>query len=150
MTSKDGRARPETSGSPGALKKAWDKLGLDLDTVLKMVKFALPPTISLSLYQSDAVSKVYSTLGYIIAVASVLSGVLQPRALFLQTMIVNVFAISLTVAVATLAMWSAVQARNHTTSPGMPASGYNSSASAVSGVWLFFMIYAINVRLKTP
>lgn len=132
--------------------RLWEKtisnFNLDLSSFIKMVKFALPPTISLCIFQSTIISNTYTTVGYLIAVGSVLSGVLQPRAVFLQTMMVNVLVISLTTAVATLAMWSAMQARRHTTVPGM-GEGYNSSASGVSGVWLFFMIYAINVRPKS-
>ena len=123
----------------------WSRSGLDGQTLLNMVKFALPPTIALCMFQADAVANTFSTVGYLIAVGTILSSVLAPRAAYLEATACNIVFISTTTAVATLAMWTVIQARKHTTAPGTPAGAYNSSAAAVSGVWLFSMIYVINV-----
>ena len=63
--------------------------------------------------------------------------------------------------IALLEIYCSVQARAHTTpkpasssagpSPGAQVSGYNSSASAVSAIWLFFNIYVVNtLRASRP
>jgi glycerol uptake facilitator-like aquaporin len=77
-------------------------------------------------------------------------------------MITNLIALCLGAAVALLVVYCSVQARIHTTAESKPSAAgsptpgatlvtYNSSASAVSGIWLFFQIYAINAaRAKFP
>ncbi|KAF2808978.1 uncharacterized protein BDZ99DRAFT_418542, partial [Mytilinidion resinicola] len=140
-----GQDEPKRSqNSFSKLRNAWKWLDIDLHTFLQMVKFALPPTIGLCIFQSDSISSTFTTVGYLVAVGGVLASTLTPRAAFLQNIIVDVFAISVATAVALLAMWSAIQARKHTTAPGSPLSDYNSSAAAVVGVWLFATVYFIN------
>lgn len=85
----------------------------------------------------------------------------------MQTMIINIFAACLGTAIAVLAMYCAVRARINSegfkgpgkggpgtsglASGGAATAGYNSSASAVAGVWLFVWIYGISViRGKNP
>ncbi|KAL9082992.1 MAG: hypothetical protein Q9159_006051 [Coniocarpon cinnabarinum] len=52
---------------------------------------------------------------------------------------------------ALLSLWSSVKARQHTTPAGHPPTGYNSSASAVCAIWLFFQIFLVNsLRSKLP
>ena len=68
----------------------------------------------------------------------------MPRAKFIQTMFTNILAICLGSALALLGIYSATQARKHTTPPGQSLVGYNSSAAAVCGIWLAFQIYIIN------
>jgi hypothetical protein len=126
--------------------KAWEKVGLDVPTVTKMAKFALPPTISLCLLQSDTISQTYTTVGYLIAIGSILSPGLAPRATYIEATVCNVLFISITALVAMFAMWTVLKARETTTAPGASSNAYNSSASAVAGIWLFFMLYVINVR----
>ena len=136
---------------PGKFKKIWDKLGLDAPTLLMMGKAALPPTISLAMFQADKVAQTYSTLGYLIAIVSILGFCIMPRAKFVQTMTMNVLATCVGSAIAMLMVWSAVKAREHTTVPGAPPQRYNSSQSAVLGVWLFFQIYVVNtLKAKFP
>jgi hypothetical protein len=136
---------------PGFIKRTWTKLGLDVPTVMMMCKAALPPTIALSMYQATAVAKVYTTLGYLTAIISILGFCIMPRAKFIQTMTMNVLGTCIGSAIAMLMVWSGVKAREHTTTPGAPPEPYNSSQSAVLGVWLFFQIYAINtVKAKYP
>lgn len=128
---------------------------------MMMVKGALPPTISLAMYQSTPVVKIYSTLGYLVAIMSVLSFAILPRSKFLQTMLLNIIGVCIGSAVALLQIYCSVQARAHTTaapppssngpSPGSAVSGYNSSAAAVCAVWLFFNIYLGNtIRASRP
>jgi hypothetical protein len=136
---------------PSFLKKTWTKLGLDVPTLMMMGKAALPPTIALSMYQATAVAQVYTTLGYLTAIISILGFCIMPRAKFIQTMSMNILGTCIGSAIAMLMVWSGVKARQHTTTPGASPQRYNSSQSAVLGVWLFFQIYAINtVKAKYP
>ena len=135
-------------------KRAWDGLGLNVGMLMLMTKGALPPTISLAIYQSTPFAEIYSTLGYLVAILSVLSFAIMPRSKFIQTMLLNLIAICIGAAVALLGIYCSVQARAHTTaapspssngpSPGAAVAGYNSSASAVCAIWLFFNIYLVN------
>ncbi|KAL2357495.1 hypothetical protein BJ546DRAFT_964334 [Cryomyces antarcticus] len=135
--------------------------GLDVPTLLMMGKAGLPPTIGLAIYQANSVASVYTTLGYLIGIISILGFAIMPRAKFLQTILLNILATCFAVSIALLAIWTSVQARKHTTpsvitsgtggagTAGTPApdaqtGGYNSSASAVCGIWLFFQIYLVN------
>ncbi|KAF2758020.1 hypothetical protein EJ05DRAFT_438934 [Pseudovirgaria hyperparasitica] len=126
------------------MRKLWKKTGITAPVFLNMVKYALGPTIAVAIFQDNRVSLHYGTTGYIIAVAVILSNVLAPRASFLESMLVNVLSVCLTASCTTLGVWSAFKAREHTTPPGEPLTGYNSSASAVCAVWLFFQVYIIN------
>ncbi|KAF2995670.1 hypothetical protein E8E13_002306 [Curvularia kusanoi] len=136
---------------PGKLKKTWDKLGLDAPTLLMMAKAALPPTIALAMLQADKPAQHFSTLGYLVAIISILGFCIMPRAKFIQTMTMNVLATCVGSALALLMVWSGVKAREHTTVPGAPPQRYNSSQSVVLGVWLFFQIYAVNaLKAKFP
>lgn len=73
----------------------------------------------------------------------------MPRAKFIQMMIFDVLAICIASCFALLTMYSSVKARQHTET-GTTAS-YNSSASAVSGIWLFFQIWLVHTfRAKYP
>ncbi|KAI2474569.1 mfs transporter [Pyrenophora tritici-repentis] len=137
--------------NPSKLKAAWGKLGLDVGTVMMMGKAALPPTIALAMYQADDVAEHYTTLGYLIAIMSILGFCIMPRAKFVQTMTLNILATCVGSALAMLMVWSGVKARQHTTVPGAPLQRYNSSQSVVLAVWLFFQIYIINVmKAKFP
>lgn len=143
--------REKKKKEPGRFKTKWDKLGLDVPTLLMMGKAALPPTIALAMYEADAVAQFYSTLGYLVAIISILGFCIMPRAKFIQTMTMNVISTCVGSAFAMLMVWSAVKAREHTTVPGAPPSRYNSSQSAVLGVWLFFQIYIVNtLKAKFP
>ncbi|KAF2742174.1 hypothetical protein M011DRAFT_497660 [Sporormia fimetaria CBS 119925] len=148
-------AQRERSSGEEAKKKSnimrlWKKTGLDTHTVLLMMKAGLPPTIALAIYQADAVARTYATLGYLIAIISILGFCIMPRAKFIQTMILNILATGVGAGVCMLMVWTGVQARLHTTAPG-PPQRYNSSQSAVIGVWLFFQIWLINaLKAKFP
>lgn len=77
---------PESTKKPNMFKKLWQKLDLDVQTVILMFKASLPPTIAVAMYQSPAVAREYTTLGYLIAITSVLGMCIMPRAMFVQTM----------------------------------------------------------------
>jgi hypothetical protein len=141
--------------------RAWARSGINAGMLMMMVKGALPPTISLAIYQSTPVAKVYSTLGYLVAIMSVLSFAILPRSKYLQTMLLNIIGVCIGSAVALLQIYCSVQARIHTApasspssngpSPGAAISGYNSSAATVCAVWLFFNIYLANtIRASRP
>lgn len=128
---------------------------------MMMVKGALPPAISLAVYQSTAFAEVYSALGYLVAIMSVLSFAILPRSKYIQTMLFNIIGVCVGAAVALLEIYCSVQARAHTSpsvkatgkgpSPGAAVTTYNSSASAVCAIWLFFNIYLANaVRASRP
>ena len=135
----------------------------------KLNRGTIPPAISLAMYvlavnaplqivvlispryRADAVAETYTTLGYLIAIISILGFCIMPRAKFIQTMIMDVIGVCLGAAVNLLMLWSALQARLHTTPPGRPPDPYNSSQSAVCAIWLFFQIWLANtVKAKFP
>lgn len=146
---------------PSIISRLWVKSKLNLGMLMMMVKGALPPTISLAIYESTSVAEIYSTLGYLVAIMSVLSFAILPRSKFIQTMLLNIIGVCVGAAVALLEIYCSVQARVHTTpapspsskgpSPGAAVSQYNSSASAVCAIWLFFNIYLVNtLRASRP
>ncbi|KAI9740198.1 MAG: hypothetical protein M1834_004776 [Cirrosporium novae-zelandiae] len=139
---------------PFILKRWKDKLGLDIPTLKSMLKGAIPPTVALAMYQSDAVANQYGNLGYLVAIASMLSLSVQPRAKFIQTMILDILGVCIGASFALLMMYSSIKAREHGTNRssattqssagGTKVVPYNGSASAVVGIWLFFNIYLAN------
>ncbi|KKA20157.1 Uncharacterized protein T310_5811 [Rasamsonia emersonii CBS 393.64] len=56
----------EKQGFTATLKALWAKTELDKQTVLMMIKGAIPPTISVAIYQSTPVANTFTTLGYFI------------------------------------------------------------------------------------
>ncbi|KAE8350831.1 hypothetical protein BDV28DRAFT_30155 [Aspergillus coremiiformis] len=131
------------------LRSGWSSLGLDIPTVLLMMKGAIPPTIALAIFQADSVASRYNTVGYLMAIIAVLGFSIMPRAKFLQMMFLDVLAVCVASAVTLLMMYSCVKARQHTevtssADASIVTAPYNSSASVVSGVWLFFQIYVVH------
>lgn len=120
---------------------------------------SVAPAISIAIYQVPAVRNLLTTLGYLVGVISILSLVVLPRGKFIQNMVLNVLCAAVGSAMAMLIAWSGVQARLHTSNLEEMAAyiaengraPYNSSQSAVCGVWLFFNIWIANVvRAKYP
>ncbi|QIW98053.1 hypothetical protein AMS68_003571 [Peltaster fructicola] len=149
--SSDPEQPPAPAAKPSKIKQLWQKTGLDVKTLLMMFKGSLPPTIAVAMYQSTAVANQYGTLGYLVAIMSILGMAIMPRGKFLETMSLNLIAVGLGAAINLLAIYSAIQARLHTTAPGSLPTAYNSSASAVCGVWLFVEVYFINyLRAAKP
>ena len=162
---KDSSDEISTAKHPSMLNRIWQKSGLNVGILKMMFKGALAPTFSIALYQSTGFANTYSTLGYLVAIMSVLSFAIMPRAKFVQTMFFNIIGILIGCCVALLSIYCGVQARAHTTpqpstgptsssggpSPGASVAPYNSSASAVCAVWLFFNIYVANaIRASRP
>ncbi|KAI9721166.1 MAG: hypothetical protein M1828_005273 [Chrysothrix sp. TS-e1954] len=136
---------------PSIPKRLWKKSGLDIPSVIILLKAGVPIAIALAIYQIDAVANHFTTIGYLIAVMGILGAPVLPRAKFIQGMILNIAALCIGCSVALLAIWCANQARLHTTPAGQPPGGYNSSASAVAAIWLFFLTYLGNaVRSARP
>jgi len=132
-------------------KEIWTTLDLDKPTLMTMFKAACAPTISLAFYQADAVANYFTTLGYLVAIASILAVPIMPRAKFLQNLLFNTIAVCIGAAVALLAIWTGIQARDHTQAPGTPPTAYNSSQAAVCAIWLFFEVFLINtIRSARP
>lgn len=147
----ESKAGKKKEKKPGFIKKTWTNLGLDVPTILMMGKAALPPTIAMAMMQADGPAKLYSTLGYLVAIITFMAFCIMPRAKFIQTVILNVLGTCLGAALALLMVWSGVKARQHTTTPGAAPQRYNSSQSAVLGVWLFFQVYVVNaMKAKFP
>ncbi|CAG7950940.1 unnamed protein product [Penicillium nalgiovense] len=95
------------------------------------------------------VANEYTTLGYLMAIVSILGFAIMPRAKFIQMMIFDVLAVCLAACFALLTMFSSVRARQHTSTN--PNDSYNASASSVSGLWLFFQIWMVHTfRAKYP
>ncbi|KAI4203065.1 MAG: hypothetical protein LQ350_002113 [Teloschistes chrysophthalmus] len=143
------------------LTRIWIKSGLNIGMLITMFKGALPPTIAIALFQNTGFANTYSTLGYLVAIMSILSFAIMPRAKFVQTMFFNIIGICIGSCIALLSIYCSVQARAHTAphtestsagpSPGASVAPYNSSASAVCAIWLFFNIYISNtLRASRP
>jgi hypothetical protein len=139
------QSKRQPAKQPSKLKQLWNKIGLDRMTLLIMVKGSLPPTIAIAMYQADAVAAFYGTIGYLVAILSVLSLPIMPRGKFIQHMTLLLLATCLAAAVNLLALYCAVKAREHTTPPGHSLAAYNSSASAVLALWLIVEVYFLSV-----
>ncbi|KKZ60220.1 hypothetical protein EMCG_05030 [[Emmonsia] crescens] len=129
------------------LRRAWASLGLDMHTVLMMMKGGLAPTIVVAMYQSTAVANLTENYGYLSTVMAVLAQCLNPRAIFMKIMLFNLLAMCIAASLGCLGLFSAVRAREHTTPVDASEdvrNGYNSSACAVSAVWFFFDIWIGN------
>lgn len=139
----------------------FQRYGIDTPTVLMMFKGSLPPIISIAIYQSEAVAQEFTTIGYLIPIISVVTVAIMPRGKFLQTLFLNVLALSIGAALSLLILYSGVSARINTSDPltteelltykatGRPP--YNSSQSAVLAIWLTFSIWLVNMlRAKLP
>ena len=66
------------------MRKLILHFGLTGDVLFMMIKGALPPTLAIAMYRSPRVATVYGNFGFLIALSSILSLHLQPRARFLQ------------------------------------------------------------------
>lgn len=138
---------------PSTFAKIWKKTQLDVPTIMMMLKGGMPPVIAMAMYEADDIADTYATLGYLMSIIAILGFCIMPRAKFLQTMTINVLATGLAAAVSMLQLWTGVQARLHTEPAGLPPARYryNSSQSAVCGIWLFFQIWLVNsVKVKFP
>ncbi|TVY90187.1 Uncharacterized protein LAWI1_G001995 [Lachnellula willkommii] len=151
-TAKGEQAVKEETAKPkdSVVKKLVAKIGLDVGTVMMMFKGSVAPAIGIAFYQANSVDKIYTTLGYLVPIITVLSMPIMPRAKFIQTITLNIISICIGSAIALLGIWSGVQARKHTAPAGSTAT-YNSSQAVVCAIWLFANIYFVNaLRAKMP
>lgn len=137
---------------PNWLKQRWQKLGITPFFILLALKGGIPTTIALAAYEAPAFANVYTTLGYLVAIMAQLSLAIQPRAKFLQSMMMNVLFICCGAAFALLECQCVVAAR--ATPPAAARSGtsgspespiYDASACAVAGLFLFIWVFLANV-----
>lgn len=95
------------------------------------------------MYRAQPVADTLGSLGYLVAIISSISFAMMPRAKFFQTLVRNILFVCASVPYNILALYCARVARNHTQAPG-DTNRYNSSAAAVSALFLFFIVYVIN------
>ncbi|KIW03822.1 uncharacterized protein PV09_05121 [Verruconis gallopava] len=138
--------------APSLGKKIWNALELDIFTILLLMKGGLSPAIALCLLQVDVIAFHFGSIGYLVPIVSILGMAILPRAKFLQGMLTNVVIICIASAMALLVGYCATEARAHTSKiTPQTAREYNSSASAVSAIWLIFQVYVLNAaRSKWP
>lgn len=95
-------------------------------------------------YQSDAISNITTTIGYLSALISVLSQGLMPRAKFIKIMFFDLLSTCVSASLCCLAVFCAVKAReNNTPADASEAvrTGYSSDACGVAAIWLVVMIW---------
>ncbi|RDW58136.1 hypothetical protein BP6252_13547 [Coleophoma cylindrospora] len=124
------------------VKAGWKCLDLDSKTFYLMLKGSIPVVVSLGFYQSTAVSEVYTTLGFLVSIISVATINILPRAKLVEMTFTICLFTAFAIPITMLATWSGLQARLHTDPEGLDS--YNSSQSAISGIWLFFNIMLSN------
>lgn len=131
--------------SPGSfITRVRTKLGLDARTVIDTLRGPIPPTIGLAIYQSNYFSGTFNVFGYLVAVVSILSGCIQPRVPFIKTVTVTLVLLLFGCCISLLAGYCTIKARENTARPGQSKTAYNSSAAAVTGIWLFAIIWFAN------
>ncbi|KAJ5771141.1 uncharacterized protein N7511_003192 [Penicillium nucicola] len=112
--------------------------------MLLMLKGALAPTITVAIYQSDAISDITTTIGYLSTLISILSQGLMPRSKFAKIMFFDLISTCVSASLCCLAVFCAVKAREHNTAPDA-RDGYSSDACAVAAIWLIVMIWCVQV-----
>src|ERR1700729_3821231 len=98
----------------------------------------------MSRYQATSIADVEFTVGYLAAILAVSAQCLMPRAKFMKIVFFSVLSTCGGAALNCLVVLCSVRARQHTTPANASQSereGYNSSASAVSAIWLFISIW---------
>ncbi|KAF4997390.1 hypothetical protein FDECE_12098 [Fusarium decemcellulare] len=108
----------------------------------------------LNSHQSTAVANITVTTGYLATLISVSAQCLLPRAKYLKILFFALLASCMAAALCCLACYTAIKARgSHSTGDGVNTGlgVYDSTASAVSGIWLFVMIWVANgIRAWRP
>ena len=78
-----GEASPAVQ-KPSLPKRLWTASGLNSMTLIMMFKGAIAPTIALAIYEATSIARIYSTLGYLVAIMSILSMPIMPRSKFVS------------------------------------------------------------------
>ena len=154
------RQKPRKTTLMARLRQLWNATGLTWPVYRMILKGALAPTVAIAAYQSSAWATQYNSIGFLVGVVAVFALVTQPRAQFLQSLFVHIIVATIAYAISLLASFSAVSARANSESgspgsggldtvgiavTGAPTAPYNSSAAAVTGIWLFAEIFVISV-----
>ncbi|OAF98496.1 uncharacterized protein CC84DRAFT_1106215 [Paraphaeosphaeria sporulosa] len=124
------------------LWKGWPSLQIDQKMLCQMFKGSVPVAISLGFYQSTAVSEVYTSLGFLVSIIAVVTVNVLPRAKLIETTFNICLFTAIAIPITMLSTWSGIQARQHTDPQNLYK--YNSSQSAVTGIWLFANILVSN------
>ena len=95
------------------------------------------------MYRSSTVANQFGSLGYLVSIIASLCMAMVPRAKFLESIVRHIFFSCIAVAMTILGLWAARQARNHTQDAN-DKDIYNPSAAAVSAIFLFFNVFAVN------
>ena len=107
-------------------------------------RFQTFPFLSyMSRYQATSIADIEFAVGYLAAILTVSAQCLMPRAKFMKIVFFSVLSTCGGAALSCLVVLCSVRARQHTTPANASQSvreGYNSSASVVSAIWLFFSI----------
>lgn len=104
------------------------------------------------MYQSDIVAQEFATLGYLIPVAAMFSRCSSPRGKFIHFLVQGLVLVCFGAVSSLLMVYCCVKARQHTSDTSaltVPSTAflsvpYNTAASVVAGVWLFFQTYIVN------
>ena len=127
-----------------AIKFPPPSLLVPLQLTVFVSRASLPPIIFLAMYRSTPVANEIGSLGYIVAIIASLQFAMQPRSKYLQSLLQNIIFTCAAVPYSILGLYCARVARQHTQAPG-DRNRYNSSAAAVSAIFLFVNVYALNV-----
>ena len=100
-------------------------------------------SVFLAMFQATPVAREFGAQTYVIAIVASLCFPMNTRAKFIQTMVSNTLFSGLAACISLLGLWCAREAKIHTQSPG-ESDRYNSSAAAVSAVFLFFNLFSVN------
>ncbi|KAL2271967.1 hypothetical protein VTJ83DRAFT_1338 [Remersonia thermophila] len=141
---------------PATIPTMAAKLGLDKPTLIAMFKGSLSPIICLAILQASPVAEHFATIGYLMAIASILAHSLFPRGKFLTNLVLHLLAICFAAGTCLFGIWMGLQARHSTQRPDPLLAdpqlrSYNSSQSVVCAVWLFANIWFVNlIRAERP
>ncbi|EED21119.1 conserved hypothetical protein [Talaromyces stipitatus ATCC 10500] len=136
-----------------SIRRLFSRWDVDLRTLLRMVKAALPATIALAMYQSDIVAKEYTTMAYLMPVAAMFSRCSAPRGKYFHFLIQGLVLVCFGATSSLLMVYCCVKARQNTSQPAELSNvstedilsvPYNTAASVVAAIWLFFQTYIVN------
>jgi hypothetical protein len=97
-----GATAAASPSTPSMLKRMWGKLGINAFVIMFMVKGALPPTISIAIYQRYSVAVNYLNFGYVMIVVSILTVPVLPRGKFLMNLLITLVSAAHCVCVSSL------------------------------------------------
>lgn len=123
------------------LKAVLAQLTLDRYTAAMAIKASIPPTILLCAIQSNTWINMFKTQSYLAAIISICVPATLPRAKLVEYNFQLAFAVVLSYCWTLLGGWSGLQARKHTINSPEESNDYNSSASAVSAIFMMFWIW---------